>query len=339
VTRHPSEASTPEASRTGRAVLVTGGTGFLGRAIVQQLQAAGHETCSLQRGGREAARTNAAVGDVRDPRSAARAVAGVDTVIHAAGLAHVFRRLNGDEFADINARGTETMARVARCAGVRQFVLISSVAVYGRPRRVATEDVPGRPVGRYATSKAEAERRAVAALAGSSVRLTILRLATVYGEGDRGNVQRLLELIARGYFVWVGQGENRKSLLHVDDAARGCVLSLSDSGTGVGTYNLAAPPVAVGAVVEALSSALGRRIPRLHIPAGMAVAAATAVRALVPGAGHQLHEALVKWLSDEVYPAGKFSSRFGFAPRISLAEGLRRQVEGWQESRRNGCRR
>jgi nucleoside-diphosphate-sugar epimerase len=315
-----------------RAVLVTGGTGFLGRAVASHLRDAGYDTRCLQRSAGSRAGIAAVSGDVRDHVAVARAVDGMDAVIHTAGLAHVFHGSRDAEFADINGRGTETVARAALSAGVRHFILVSSVAVYGGVSPGATEDAPVRPFGLYAVSKAEAERRGAAVFERASTRLTILRMGTLYGEGDRGNVQRLLRMIGRGRFVWIGAGTNRKSLLHVGDAARACVLPLEDDGEPIEIYNVTAPPVTMRTVVEELARGLGRRAPSWHIPATVALAVATAARALAPHKGRVLHDTLVTWLRDEVYSADKFAARFRFEPRVAVAEGLRAQAAGWRRS-------
>jgi len=79
------------------------------------------------------------------------------------------------------------------------------------------------PVGPYALSKYNAKLRAIEIARDSGMALTILRLATLYGEGDPGNVGRLLRTLDRGRFLWIGDGSNRKSLLHKGDAARACM--------------------------------------------------------------------------------------------------------------------
>ena len=332
----PAPRSTPAPSDgpPGGTVLVTGGTGFLGRAIVGRLRDAGRNVRTLQRDG--GGDGDAVAGDIRDPDAVARAVRGVEAVVHAAGLAHVVHRIAGAPFADVNARGTEVVARAAVAAGVRRLVLISSVAVYGGARP-AREDAAGRPAGPYAASKAAAEERAIAALDGSPVPLTILRLATLYGEGDPGNVQRLLRAIERRRFAWIGDGDNAKTLLHVDDAARACVLALDGGGDGVEVYNVAAPPVTMRAVVEELARALGRPVPSWRVPLGVARGVATVARAVAAGRGRAFANTLARWASDDVYPAEKFARRFGFEPRVALADGLRRQVAWARRASRAAC--
>ncbi len=310
-------------------VLVTGGSGFLGRPIVDELVAAGNNVRTLQRGPSQAGPAAARSGDVRDAAAVAAAMDGVEVVIHAAGLAHVFDGAATAPFEDINARGAAVVAGAAVTAGVRHFVHVSSVAVYGAGSD-GREDAICRPNGPYAASKASAETRVIAAAANSAMRVTILRLATLYGEGDRGNVQRLLRLIADGRFIWLGSGSNRKSLIHVRDAARACaiVAAADDRGEPVETYNVSAPAVSMRDVVDELARAVASPVPRWHVPDAAARALAAAAGWVLPSRA----QSITKWLGDDVYPGERFARRFRFETRMLLREGIERQVAEWRAS-------
>jgi nucleoside-diphosphate-sugar epimerase len=158
--------------------------------------------------------------------------------------------------------------------------------------------------------------------------LTILRLATLYGEGDPGNVARLMRLIDRGRFIWVGDGSNRKSLMHREDAARACVTAACSPDGGIRIYNVSALVCCVRDLVEGLAVALGRQIRRFRIPPPLAVGL-TGVASRIAG-GRSLfgtaETALHKWLADDVYDGRRFENAFGFRPRVGLAEGLQREV-------------
>ncbi|MEP6593569.1 MAG: NAD-dependent epimerase/dehydratase family protein [Acidobacteriota bacterium] len=312
-------------------VLVTGGSGFLGRAVVGELRSAGHAVRTLQRQAAPASDVAALGGDVRDPDAVAAAVEGVDVVVHAAGLAHVFRDVAAAPFHEVNEKGAAVVAAAAVAAGVRHFVHISSVAVYGGSGAAGVEGAPCRPQGDYAHSKAAAETRVVDAARGSATRVTILRLATLYGDGDRGNVQRLLQVIAAGRFVWVGSGANLKSLIHVRDAARACAAVVDSEAAGSPTadiYNVSAAPVVMREIVGEIARALGRPVPRGHVPD----AAARMLSAAAGWVSPSRAQSLAKWLNDDVYPAGRFEQRFDVVPRVTLREGIERQVRAWRAS-------
>ena len=309
------------------AVLVTGGSGFLGSAVVKALLRCGYRVHTLQRkGGPQVAGAVHHVGDIQNAADVTRALDGIPYVIHAAGLAHVFRPSAASPFHEVNELGTDVVVRAAVAAGVRHVVHVSSVSVYGSSGAEGRESSPIRPEGPYATSKAAAEARATAAVQGSTTRLTILRLATLYGPGDRGNVQRLVDAIAAGRFIWLGQGSNRKSLIYVDDAAEACVVALGSTRPGVEVFNVSSPPVRMDDIVSSVAAALGRRAPRWYVPAMVANAAGVVAAAAFGARGRALRATLTKWLNDDVYPGDEFVRRFAFQPRVTLREGIARQV-------------
>jgi len=310
--------------------VVTGATGFLGSEIVRQAAAAGRSV----RGVARAAPPVPPVvpvhrADVRDPAALRAALAGAGTVIHAAALAHVFDRRRHDAalFTAVNEVGTANVVRVAAESGAGHVVLVSSVAVYGGGDD-ADERTACHPAGPYATSKWRAEQRATEIAASVGLPLTVLRLATVYGEGDRGNVARLVRALDRGRFVWIGDGSNRKSLIHREDAARAVLRAAERATPGAAVFNVAAPPVSMRAIVEAIAAALGRRPPPPAVPVRAARALAGALGRMTGGRGRlgALGTTLHKWLSDDAYDATRFATVFGFACRVALREGLARQV-------------
>jgi nucleoside-diphosphate-sugar epimerase len=264
---------------------------------------------------------------------------GVRVVVHAAGLAHVpgASKRQAEQMTRVNTLGTHNVARAALEARVEHFVLVSSVSVYGRGDGSIGEAVECRPEGAYAQSKFLAERAASEVAQCGRLRLTILRLATVYGEGDPGNIGRLMRLIDRGRFVWVGNGYNRKSLLYREDAARACIIAAGTESDGVEIFNVAATPCTMREIVQTLSDALGRKIPRWQVPTTLMLLAARA-SASIPRGGGVVGEAfrrVDKFLSEDVYDASRFAERFQFSTRIGLREGIYREVEWY---RRGGLR-
>jgi UDP-N-acetyl-alpha-D-quinovosamine dehydrogenase len=315
-------------------IVVTGGTGFLGRAIVRQLHAHGFRVRVLARTARgaESPGDDIVCADVRDETSVSRAVEGAAGVVHAAGLAHVFADADRAPFHEINVTGTEVVARAAARAGVGTLAVVSSVAVYG-VQAERHEDRPPQPADAYGASKADAERAAQKAFEGVARRLVVLRLGTLYGEGDRGNVQRLLNAIDGGRFVPIGAARNRKSLLHVEDAARACILPLLMPDGPAGTFNVAGSAVVMRDVIGGLSAALGRTPPRWHVPIGLARAGAAGLAIVRPSLGSAIRRTLGKWTAEDVYPCERFERAYGFRPAIAWEDGVRRQVEWWRQTR------
>jgi O-antigen biosynthesis protein WbqP len=278
---------------------------------------------------------------------------GVECVVHCAGLAHQFqsRPDDAERFRRVNVDATVRLAEAALKAGVRRFVHVSSVSVYGPPpsepeasatEAARTEDAPLAPVGPYAQSKRDAERELAALFSTPALdprpstidsqpaELVVLRLATLYGEGDPGNVRRLIETIAAGRFRWVGRGGNLKSLLHRDDAARACVLAATRSPMpdGPRVYNVTAAPCPIRAVVVAIHQALGKRPPRWFVPGSAArglLAAAERLPTVGPRA-KRWKSTVEKWLAHDAYDGTRFARSFGFEPQVPLEDGIAREV-------------
>lgn len=316
-------------------VAVTGAGGFLGRSICKALSGSadvvvlGREKhADLPYPFRQIDLDGGVVaGDVLD---------GVDSVVHSAGIAHVFRvdAAAAGLMDRVNGGAVGLLARQAARCGVKRFVLISSAAVYGGPGDpLVDESWPCRPVGPYGESKYKGERLAAEALAGQDTALSIIRPVTIYGEGERGNLLRLIRTIDSGRFVWIGRGTNAKSLIHVEDAGRGCALAAMDLERKDGLWNLGGGVVTMREIVDCIARALNRRPPRLAVPEGLARLGAT-VASLGGVRGRSVANTVTKWLSHDAYDCGAFQRQYSFEPGVALEEGVRREVKWYQTAPR-----
>lgn len=332
---HKSSANPLEAdaAQTPLRVLVTGASGFLGRRVVRQLAERGHSVTATSRS-RVRCDTPGVVHkacDLLDSYRYAELVDGQDVVIHSAAMAHRFGADQPDSKAyhHLNAEVTQGLSSAASQAGVRRFVLVSSVSVYGPDQSHRDEQSPLRPEGPYAVSKLNAERLAEKALRNSGTDLTVLRLATLYGPGDPGNVGRLLSSIASGRFRWIGRGSNRKSLLHVEDAATACVVAAEEVALQTQEpYNVVGHTPTMREVVTLGATAMGRRAPRWHTPAPIALGIAASLVGATFGwpKARRLQTTLRKWLRNDSYCGRRFQERFGFVPKVALERGLAEQA-------------
>ena len=317
-------------------ILVTGANGFLGSCIVANLLLEDLTTWGTDIDPSPAYSMRYKQADITSTEGLMEAIKGASKVIHAAGLAHVFSSKTSvsERFHRINAVGTANVAKAAAQAGVEHFVLISSVSVYGTfTDGEYNEETPCAPAGGYAESKYAGELRAADIARQTGMPLTILRLATLYGEGDPGNIKRLIGSIDRRRFIWVGQGTNRKSLLYKGDAARACSLVALAPVHGVRIYNVSAPPCTMRQIVDTIYDVLGKRPIPGRIPASVALGLSR-ILSLLPAKWTRGPLGTVgKWLAEDVYETRRFEDAFGFKALIGIEEGLRREVDWYQSTK------
>jgi UDP-glucose 4-epimerase len=318
--------------------LVTGASGFIGNAVVAEILTRGHEviavygpSSNLPAGTDD--RIEYVKADVRDQDSF-RSITdkgSVDAVIHAAGIAHRFRRIDGREYEKVNTGGVRNVAEASVGLAAGRFVLISSVLVYGRSGRVAgkpvTEENECYPADVYAKSKLDGERAALEVCRSRGIKLSILRPAPVIGEGSKGNFSRLIAAIDRRRFVWIGDGSNLKSLVYVGDVARSAVHLAENSTEDFELFNVTNKPTAMRDIVNEAADALGVNAPRIAIPRFpiqqcMRLARLTPFRSTAT----RLSATLETWLAEDVYSSERLSSKYSFVPSVSISEAIQREV-------------
>jgi UDP-glucose 4-epimerase len=234
--------------------LVTGGAGFIGSHLARELLERGHEVVvldNLHRGSADSVPFGARLieGDIRDPSSVAGAMAGCETVFHLAAQSNVLGAVRDVDYSfGTNVVGTFEVLKLAASAGVAKLVFASSREVYGEQAVVPVpECAPLTARNPYGASKvaAEAYCRTWSTLAPLDV--SILRLANVYGPGDKGRVIPLwLEHAARGEDLVVYGGRQVLDLVHVDTVVEALLVAAQrpldgpvNVGSGKGTPLLA----------------------------------------------------------------------------------------------------
>ena len=252
-------------------VLVTGATGFVGRALCRQMMAAGHALIPAVRS-KAGFPNEVVVGDIESSTDWRLLLAGCDAVVHLAARAHVMAETAQNPLAlyrAVNTDATLNLARQAAEAGVKRFVFISTVKVNGEGRDAPYReaDVPA-PADAYAISKWEAEQGLRRIARETGLEVVILRPPLVYGPGVKANFLRLMQLIQKDWPLPLGAIRNRRSLLYLGnlvDAIRLCVehpaaagqTFLLDDGEAVSTPEL----------IRAVAHAMGRtaRLPAVPV--------------------------------------------------------------------------
>lgn len=228
-------------------ILVTGATGFIGRALAPALHADGHDVLTPGR---------AEVGDMGPGADWARFLEGVEAVIHLAGLAHA--RYGEAELMRVNAGGALALAAQAARAGVGRFVLMSSVkAAADESGDVAlAESAPAKPGAPYGRSKRVGEQ---AVLAHASLRPVVLRPPLVHGPGAKANFATLMRLAASPLPLPLASLTARRSVIARDSLIGAVKRVLARPDAASGAYFVAdRPALTVAEIVAALRSGLQR---------------------------------------------------------------------------------
>jgi nucleoside-diphosphate-sugar epimerase len=244
-----------------RRCAVTGASGYVGRRLVQALEAAGWTVVRLER--RSSGTGPAVIGDIRDPDALARLVADTAAVVHLAAWVHRAVSTPADvaECRAVNVEGTARLLEAMAATGRRMhLVFMSSSAVYGSVFDMVDEHAICRPATAYGQSKLEAEANVLQAT-GPSLTTCVLRPTVIAGPGAPGNLSRLIALIRRGLCPLAGGGRNRKSIVHVDDVVAAVLACLASPERVAGRrLNVAAePPLTTREMVAAIARGVGRR--------------------------------------------------------------------------------
>jgi len=292
-------------------VFVTGGTGFVGRAVVGALRSHGFTVrCLVRRGSEHHLRGMGAIerveGDVRVRAGLDQEMAGCDAVIHLVGI---IRERPHATFEQIHVQGTRNVVDAARAAGIRRLLHMSALGTRPGAR------------SRYHQTKWAAEE----AVRASGLAWTIFRPSIIYGRGD-GFVTLLARMLRRSAFVPViGTGRNRLQPVPVEHVAEAFARALTLPATEKQVYDVVGPrPVTMLELLDLVARALGRTRARpVHVPVGF-VRAVARVLHVMPGFP-VTPDQLLMLEEDNVADPGPFYATFGLQP-VDPAEGIARML-------------
>jgi nucleoside-diphosphate-sugar epimerase len=337
--------------RSEPVVAISGAAGFLGAHLVHGFEARGAHVLSLVRavssgqGGWSPA--GARVLDAVLAEGPPGGLAGVDVFVHAAAVRH----RHGIDAATYRASNVDLVERAMRAsaaASVRRFVFVSSVGVYGFPVRLpVTEQHAFAPRTAYSGTKVEAEMRARRVAKELSLELTIIRPTIVYGPGDRnGMLDKMAAMIRASTYRVIGSGDNVLHHTHVDDIVEGTWLAATRPEAAGEDFILAGPETTTLAKLsELVAQAVGRPLPRTHVPVSVARAVATAVDAAAQtGVAFTRreppinHEKLDVMTLPICFDAAKARRMLGYAPAVGYEDGVMRTLRGqWPSLARAGA--
>lgn len=323
-------------------VFLTGGSGFVGSHVAEQLSRSGRQVRALVRKTSDVsflsglANVELVEGSVDDLDSVLRAAEGVTAIVHSAGLV---KARGEDEFHRVNAGGTRHMLEAAKNAkaSLKRFVYVSSIAVAG-PSDAAGNPVPvdgtPRPVTHYGRSKLAAERAVLAAK--HQIPVTILRPPAIYGPRDREILAFFKTLNAR-ILPYMGSAEARLSMIFGADAGAACIAAIDAELPSGSTFNIDDGDVhTYDGLVKAAEIALGKRAwVRFPLPRPVIRTAAVLSEAYgkmrnraVMLTRDKCNELFEQWVCD----SSGTRDALGWEPKVKFAEGARLTVEWYRQA-------
>jgi len=309
-------------------VLITGATGFVGRAITPILLSRGHQVISAVRPGHEmtlAGTTVRLISDIGPETDWGEVLEGIEAVVHLAARVHVMEETATGPAQDTerlyhetNAEGTRRLAEAALAAGVRRIVFLSTIKVNGDAtfERPFTEADPASPGDAYARSKWAAEQMLAGIAAASNLETVILRPPLVYGEGVGGNMARLLRLCRSGLPLPLASVENRRSLIYLGNLADAIATALEHRQAAGKTYLIRdGEDLSTPELIRSLGAALGRPARLFPFPPGL-------LRFLGRISGKSA--AVDRLLGSLRVDDGKIRNELGWTPPFGMLQGLER---------------
>ncbi|HEY3500636.1 MAG TPA: NAD(P)-dependent oxidoreductase [Polyangiaceae bacterium] len=324
------------------AILVTGGTGFLGSHVVEQLAKSGRQVRALVRRTSDTRflkslpNVELCEGSVEDAESVRRAASGATGIVHAAGLV---KARSTEEFLRTNRGGTENLVNAALEQGpsLKKFVLVSSLAAL-RPSDSNGEPIPEdcepRPVTDYGKSKLAAERSALAHK--DRLPLLILRPPAIYGPRDH-EILAFFKSIKMGVLPLLGSTRNKLSMIYGADCGAACIAALDAELPSGATYHVDdGRPHTMEELIMLTESAMGRRAKlRFHLPRKLVETAAfgaelygRATNRAVMLTRDKCNELFEQWVCD----GARAQRDLRWAPKVSFEDGIKKTVAWYREA-------
>jgi nucleoside-diphosphate-sugar epimerase len=320
-------------------VLVTGGTGAVGQAVVQALCNAEYKVRSFSidapSSGLFPQGVEVLVGDVTDQTAVHYAMLDVDAVIHMAALLHIVNpplELR-EKYERINVGGTATVVEAAMKAGVKRVVLFSTIAVYGSSDGCIFNEMSStHPDTFYGQTKRAAELIVLAAKGSDGQPLgSVLRLGAVYGSRVKGSYERLIHALARCRFIPVGNGLNRRTLVCDKDVGQAAVLAVSHPAAAGRIFNVTDGTFhTLKDIIESICSALGRKPPRLSLPSGLSSVLAGVIENIGRSMGLKppaIRAMIDKYTEDIAVDGTLIKKELGFVPEYDLKTGWKETIK------------
>jgi nucleoside-diphosphate-sugar epimerase len=310
---------------------VTGGSGFVGGALIERLKREGWDVHALARSEKAAERVRSlgaepVMGDLDDAASLTSGAEGCEVAFHAAAKVEDW----GDpaDYERLNVQGTQNVIDACRAAGVRRLVHVGTEAALmaGQPLVNVDETAPLRPdsPSLYPWSKAKAEQRVRDA---DGIETVVVRPRFVWGRGDTTLLPAITQMVRSGRFRWIGGGRQLSATTHIDNTVEGLWLAATRAPAGGVYFVTDGEPVVFRDFLTEMLGTQGVTIPDRSVPAPVARAAAAAsewIWRLLKRPGSPPLTRFAVWVSSQecTIDISRAERELGYRPVVSREEGF-----------------
>jgi nucleoside-diphosphate-sugar epimerase len=330
-------------------VILTGCSGFLGGHLVEAFRQHGHTVAGIIRPDSRAGSLplpepelfRSALDDA--PRLQ-QAMKNADVVVHAAAKVHThgFWR----DFANVTIGGTQNVLQAAIDARVPRFVQISTVGVYGFPRPNSKPFRETDAYGKihrwnyYSRAKVEAEKTVFAAHQSGRITVTVIRPTLMYGPRDSTTFDRIVAALRARRMKWIGDGQNRLSLIYVSDVARAIVLAATSPGAAGKAYNVAADEASPTQkeFLTRICELMELPLPSSTVPYNLAYATGFAGESIAHLTRYCVCPPVTRLTvllfgGPRRFDSNRIRSELGWQPAVSFEDGISQTVEWYRKHR------
>ena len=308
-------------------VLVTGSTGFVGKALIPAILFRGHHHVEAVRRTKEKPNDRVStfvVGNIDGTTGWSKALQSAEAVIHLASRVHVMSESDGDPLAEyrrVNTEGTLNLARQAAEVGVRRFIFLSTIGVNGNSTlhgKVFAPTYTPSPHDPYSMSKYEAEIGLHSIAHSTGMEVVIVRPPLVYGPNAPGNFGKLTRLVAKSLPLPLGSINNRRSLVGIDNLVDFIITCLEQPAAANETFMVSdGEDLSTPDLIRRMARTMNRPARLLPVPRSVLMAAATIL------GKRDMAQRLCGSLQVDI---SKSRALLGWKPRVSVDEGLRKAM-------------
>lgn len=307
-------------------VLVTGGTGFVGRSLIPALTAAQYNVrCAVKKKVEGLLNCEqVCINSLDEETDWSHALEGVDVVIHLAARVHVLNestQSSGELYFKTNSLATKNLAEQAAAHQVKRFVFLSSIKVNGEFTQEGmpyTEESSHQPDDLYGQSKLYAEQYLKAISQASAMEVVILRSPLVYGPGVKANFLKMLHWVDRGFPLPFGRVKNKRSFIYINNLVSAICRVIVEQQAANQLYLVADDEsLSLTELIRTMAKAMEMKIVLLSVPS-IFLTAIFKVLGL-----NNLTSRLLKSLEID---NGKIKTQLGWSPPVSTLQGIRETV-------------